>query len=544
MRRDQVLKICANHVIQKEMTLIPSQNNDKAFTWIAQDFSEGEIQIETFCVKFKTAEEAQKFSDTVKSVKMSSEDQQKPKSVFEKPAQNLFQSTSSTSLGGFVFTGTPTFKPKEIAPPLIVTPEKPKEIVVTTTSTINSPFATFVFGKSGFKKDEDSKTFSPLVIAQEKKPDDADKDLSPVDEFVPTAEFKPVVPLPELVEVKTGEENCQVLFEARTKLFRYDSNGETKEWKERGVGTIKILKDDFLRLIMRRDQVHKVCCNHRVLKDMIFKPNSGNPKAIVWRAQDFSEEELVPETFTARFKTEELASLFLRTLQNMQKLMDDNNSFAIGKTKKTTKEVKKADVGFGDTFKAKAGSWECEICLIRNDGDAQSCMACDTPKDGVAAVAPKPATNFAFNWNVGDKSAGDAKKVDAGFGDAFKVKAGSWECKTCLIRNDGAAQDCVACDTPRDGSVKQNVASLNKPLSTIENKWSFGIPSAAVTTTTTPTINLTQTPVISNTNIKPSFTTPTSFFFGSNQMSGSKITSSTLENVVPQGNKMILRATM
>lgn len=51
--------------------------------------------------------------------------------------------------------------------------------------------------------------------------------------------FTPVVQL-AAVDVKTGEEDEAVLYSHRAKLFRYD--GETKEWKERGIGDIKILK--------------------------------------------------------------------------------------------------------------------------------------------------------------------------------------------------------------------------------------------------------------------------------------------------------------
>jgi Ran GTPase-activating protein 1 len=38
--------------------------------------------------------------------------------------------------------------------------------------------------------------------------------------------------------------------------------------------------------------------------------------------------------------------------------------------------------GFGDKFKPKAGSWECDGCLTRNTGDVIQCLACETPKPG------------------------------------------------------------------------------------------------------------------------------------------------------------------
>ena len=37
------------------------------------------------------------------------------------------------------------------------------------------------------------------------------------------------------------------------------------EWKERGVGDVRILKQhtsDKHRILMRRDKTHKICCNH------------------------------------------------------------------------------------------------------------------------------------------------------------------------------------------------------------------------------------------------------------------------------------------
>jgi E3 SUMO-protein ligase RanBP2 len=63
--------------------------------------------------------------------------------------------------------------------------------------------------------------------------------------------------------VRTGEEE-EVLYKHRAKVCRHC--GETKQWKERGVGDLKILRHrstGVQRVLLRRDQVHKIAANHR-----------------------------------------------------------------------------------------------------------------------------------------------------------------------------------------------------------------------------------------------------------------------------------------
>ena len=67
-------------------------------------------------------------------------------------------------------------------------------------------------------------------------------------------DFEPIIPLPEKVEVKTGEEEEKVLYVARSRLYIFIEN----QWKERGTGDIKILwKEETgqARVVMRREQV-------------------------------------------------------------------------------------------------------------------------------------------------------------------------------------------------------------------------------------------------------------------------------------------------
>lgn len=58
---------------------------------------------------------------------------------------------------------------------------------------------------------------------------------------------------------------CVLTFLRRAKLYRMNFDFDPPEWKERGVGDIRILKQhvgDKHRILMRRDKTHKICCNH------------------------------------------------------------------------------------------------------------------------------------------------------------------------------------------------------------------------------------------------------------------------------------------
>ena len=49
--------------------------------------------------------------------------------------------------------------------------------------------------------------------------------------------YPPIVSLPE-VDVPTGEDNEEEIFKMRSKLYRFASNSQPPEWKERGTGEL------------------------------------------------------------------------------------------------------------------------------------------------------------------------------------------------------------------------------------------------------------------------------------------------------------------
>lgn len=87
--------------------------------------------------------------------------------------------------------------------------------------------------------------------------------------------------------MKSGEEDEEILFKQRAKLFRWDR--DSGQWKERGVGDLKILyhpEKKHYRVVMRREQVLKVCANHTITNDIELKPMNTSTNALVWTAND------------------------------------------------------------------------------------------------------------------------------------------------------------------------------------------------------------------------------------------------------------------
>ncbi len=216
------------------------------------------------------------------------------------------------------------------------------------------------------------------------------------EEYEPQVEFKPLVKLQE-VEVKTGEEDETAVFKQRCKLFRFDS--DLKEWKEKGTGEMKILKhkvnEGMYRILMRRDQVLKLCANHRITSDLKFE--IYNEKQVRWHAQDYSDGEGRHETLAARFKNEEEAKNFIKEAENALKSIE-----SMGPTQPKTSQPKPAVAAtstkptLSDVFKNDK-QWKCNACYAPNSNDLIKCACCSTLKPG----ATEPATSTEKTATVG-----------------------------------------------------------------------------------------------------------------------------------------------
>ena len=330
---------------------------------------------------------------------------------------------------------------------------------------------------------------SPGGETQEKEEQEGDHD---------GPHFKPIISLPEKIDVKIGEEDEEVMFSHRSKLYHFVA--EEKQWKERGIGDIKLLRNvtsGKMRVLMRRDQVLKLCANHQITTDMSLQPNAGSGRSWVWSTHaDFSEGECKAERLAVRFKNEDIARQFKEKFEECQEMLKNQASLKPPLQKETvnTEGVKDDLLA---KFKAQEGTWECDTCMVRNGSDRLVCAACTTPKPG-AQTSQMPANrgtpSFSFGTagapsNSGFSFGSPSSSVDAGSGfasassqgfsfgsdssssrtgfvfsrqkeglrtgflEGWKPEEGSWKCNTCLVRNKSEKLECVACTSPKPGVV-------------------------------------------------------------------------------------------
>lgn len=175
--------------------------------------------------------------------------------------------------------------------------------------TAPQPPTASVFLMFGAKKEKKEEKKEESEEKEETKEADKDEDAAAEEEA--DVQFEPLVHL-EKVDVKTHEEEEDVVFKVRAKLFRF--HADTKEWKERGTGDVKFLKHKGTgktRILMRRDKTLKICANHLISKDYELKPNIGSDRSWVYTVTaDVSEGEAEAQTLAIRFGNKENADKF------------------------------------------------------------------------------------------------------------------------------------------------------------------------------------------------------------------------------------------
>jgi hypothetical protein len=109
------------------------------------------------------------------------------------------------------------------------------------------------------------------------------------------------VDLPE-VESFTGEEEEDLIYKQRAKLYRFRDN----QWKERGLGEFKLLRHKEtkkIRFILRQEKTLKVKANLYVASSPLcdLEVFQGSEKAFSFTAVDFSDGTESKELFVTKF---------------------------------------------------------------------------------------------------------------------------------------------------------------------------------------------------------------------------------------------------
>lgn len=87
----------------------------------------------------------------------------------------------------------------------------------------------------------------------------------------------------------------------KVKSYRFTDG----EWKERGLGPIKLLehkKTKKIRVLMRRDKTLKICANFYVQQESKVAEHAASEKACVFTAMDCSDGDIAPELYNMCIK--------------------------------------------------------------------------------------------------------------------------------------------------------------------------------------------------------------------------------------------------
>ncbi|XP_056279589.1 E3 SUMO-protein ligase RanBP2 isoform X2 [Pseudoliparis swirei] len=368
---------------------------------------------------------------------------------------------------------------------------------------------------SHFGKVEQPFTFGDVakpvfgVAAEEERAAESDNDSTHVEEDEDGPHFEPIVPLPDKVDVKTGEEEEEEMFCNRAKLYRFDT--DTKEWKERGIGNVKILKHSArgkVRLLMRREQVLKICANHYINADMLLKPNAGSDKSWVWNAIDYADEEPKPEQLAIRFKTTDEALLFKEKFEEALTIVLKS---ARNPKQEKREENSKGSKSLAAHFALKDGDWDCTVCCVRNKPTDMQCASClsanpnssskpDIQTGGEAKTSPftfkfgtdasKPISSgstltgfgafgaalpssFTFGTSTLKPADMVTSAFGSGFGSQFGKKQAQWKCDVCEVRNEASADNCVSCKALK-ASPKTTATAQIAPTAEAPSTSAFG----------------------------------------------------------------------
>ena len=243
--------------------------------------------------------------------------------------------------------------------------------------------------------------------------------------------FEPIVPLPDKVDSLTGEEGEEVMFCERSKLFRFDIN--TRQWKERGVGNIKLLTNPAKgrsRIVMRREQVLKVCANHFINPEMDLKPGLGSDRSWVWHTpSDFTEGTYTTETFSVKFKTKTIAANFKEVFDSLKERTE-----VLGEKEAVKTETTQLTSTNKQVFtKPVSSSAPVQPAFMPTHGaKAEETQFTSIKQKDFAQPVPHTTATVGFKFTFGEKPSQEVKPKQENTQHSFSKEPNKNACKSSL----------------------------------------------------------------------------------------------------------------
>ena len=212
-------------------------------------------------------------------------------------------------------------------------------------------------------------------------------------------QYEAIVQVTKLDTIKIGEEDDEIIFKHRAKLYRFD-----KQSKDRGVGDIKLTKNvktGYCGVIMRRDIVYKLCAYHAIMPNMELNTLESSDRSWIWfTPSDYSEEHPPqPQQFCVKFKNKQVATEFKTRFEELilvkgellqaeksveTKLLLDNQPAELARDEKEIASTTK-DIAF--KLGLKEGQWQCSFCLVKNEKIRNTCVSCNASKTNLSTLS-------------------------------------------------------------------------------------------------------------------------------------------------------------
>jgi hypothetical protein len=304
------------------------------------------------------------------------------------------------------------------------------------------------------------------------------------------------------VETMTGEEGWEELLKFPCKLWRWGETNSGQAWKERGKGEMKMQRNGNTRLLMRRPETKKLCCNQVISPQATLTHFKDQETYLTWSSLDGSGDETTdptkPYLFLMKLKDAATADQFKKLYETGQKEYTAGAVPSAPAVDKSTAASGAAVTGAGGAtsgFKKKTTTdWRCETCFIEVSLDKTKCGACGTMKPGCAPSADEakkvaPKSSFSFGGQAkasAPTSAGASSDKAAPTSRFAQPKAGGTAAAPPTSKFTPSGGGAGAATAPKGGALSFSFGKKSTPPASAVSAASVAAPQSLPATAPVP----------------------------------------------------------